>query len=273
MLPRLRSARDESGLRQRAGVGERPPSNLAAVDRTVEVRTPESIAFRYELAGLGSRFLALAVDQAIQFATLGAIFAGIVLAASRLPKHLAPDAAEKLGESFAIAFIITVAFAVLFGYFILSEAVWNGQTPGKRLLGLRVVRDGGYPIDFGASLIRNLIRVGEALVGYYILAAISALISPENKRLGDLAAGTIVVRDARLAAPRSVAARDEKPAYASTAYLTGEERALIKRFLERRDTLAPDRRKALAAHLAALVRGRLPPDLAGLEDEPLLERL
>ncbi|MGA7202348.1 MAG: RDD family protein, partial [Candidatus Cybelea sp.] len=184
-------------MRQRTGVGERPPSNLGPVDRTVEVRTPESIAFQYELAGLGSRFLALAVDQAIQFATLGAIFAGIVLAASRLPKHLAANAAEKLGESFAVAFIITVAFAVLFGYFVLSEAVWNGQTPGKRLLGLRVVRDGGYPIDFGASLIRNLIRVGEALVGYYILAAISALISPENKRLGDLAAGTIVVRDAR----------------------------------------------------------------------------
>jgi len=273
MLPRLRSARDESGLRQRTGVGERAPSNLGIVDRTVEVRTPESIAFRYELAGLGSRFLALIVDQAIQFATLGAIFGGIILAASRLPKHLAANAAEKLGESFAVAFIITVAFAVLFGYFILSEAVWNGQTPGKRLLGLRVVRDGGYPIDFGASLIRNLIRVGEALVGYYILAAISALISPENKRLGDLAAGTIVVRDARLAAPRFLDARDEEPTYASTAYLTGEERALIKRFLERRDTLAPDRRKALAAHLAARLRGRVPTDLAGLEDEPLLERL
>jgi len=242
------------------------------VDRTVEVRTPESIAFQYELAGLGSRFLALAVDQAIQFATLGAIFAGIVLAASRLPKHLAPDAAEKLGESFAIAFIITIAFAVLFGYFILSEAVWNGQTPGKRLLGLRVVRDGGYPIDFGASLIRNLIRVGEALVGYYILAAISALISPENKRLGDLAAGTIVVRDARLAAPHSLGAREE-PTYASMVHLAGEERALIKRFLERRDTLAPDRRKALAAQLAARVRRLLPADLAALEDEPLLERL
>jgi uncharacterized RDD family membrane protein YckC len=256
------------------GVGERPPSNLGGVDRTVEVRTPESIAFSYELAGLGSRFLALVVDQAIQFATLGAIFAGIVLAASRLPKqHIASGAAEKLGESFVIAFIITVAFAVLFGYFILSEAVWNGQTPGKRLLGLRVVRDGGYPIDFGASLIRNLIRVGEALVGYYILAAISALISPENKRLGDLAAGTIVVRDARLAAPRALGARGEEPTYASTAYLTGEERALIKRFLERRDTLVPDRRKALAANLAARVRGRVPADLAGLEDEPLLERL
>lgn len=243
------------------------------MDRTVEVRTPESIAFSYELAGLGSRFLALALDQAIQFATLAAIFAGIVLAASRSPKHLVPDATEKLGESLAIAFIVTVVFAILFGYFIVSEAVWNGQTPGKKLLGLRVVRDGGYPIDFSASLIRNLIRVGEAFLGYYILAAISALISPENKRLGDLAAGTIVVRDARIAEPRSLRAGGDEPMYASTAYVAGEERALIKRFLERRDSLTPDRRTALAAHLAARVRGRVPSDLAQLEDEALLERL
>ena len=123
-----------------------------------------------------------------------------------------------------------IVFVVLFGYFIVFEALWNGQTPGKKLLGLRVVRDGGYPIDFGASLIRNLIRVGEQLIGYYILAAISALISPENKRLGDLAAGTIVVRDARLAAPRLTDARGDEPAYAATAYLTGEERALDQAF-------------------------------------------
>jgi len=101
---------------------------------------------------------------------------------------------------------------------------------GKKLLGLRVVRDGGYPIDFGASLIRNLIRVGEWIVGYYILAAISALISRRTNRLGDLAAGTIVVRDARLAVPRDFTRRGEAPAYSPTVYLTGEERGLVKRF-------------------------------------------
>jgi len=130
-----------------------------------------------------------------------------------------------------------------------------------------------YPIDFGASLIRNLIRIGEQLIGYYVLAAISALISPENKRLGDLAAGTIVVRDARLAAPRDAGQHRDEPVYASTAYLSGEERSLIKRFLERRDTLSADRRGELAAELAARVRNRVPPELARLDDESLLERL
>ena len=151
--------------------------------------------------------------------------------------------------------------------------MWNGQTPGKKLLGLRVVRDGGYPIDFGASLIRNLIRVGEQLVGYYILAAISALLSSENKRLGDLAAGTIVVRDARLATPRPPIGREYEPAFAPTRYLNGDERALIKEFLDRREALAADRRKELAAQLAARIRARVPEELSRLDDEPLLERL
>lgn len=244
------------------------------MDRTLDVRTPESIAFSYELAGLGSRFLALIVDQAIQIVTLIAIFGGIVLAASRMAnRHVTPVISQKLAESIAIAIVVVIVFVIFFGYFIVFEAVWNGQTPGKKLVGLRVVRDGGYPIDFGASLIRNLIRVGEQLIGYYILAAISALISSENKRLGDLAAGTIVVRDARLAAPRDFTQRREEPVYASTAYLTGEERALVKRFLERRDALSGDRRKELAAQLAARVRERVSGELAQLGDEPLLERL
>jgi uncharacterized RDD family membrane protein YckC len=214
------------------------------------------------------------VDQLIQIGILLAIFLGIVLAASRVPNHRVIAAApDKVAESLAIALVVIVVFAVLFGYFIAFEALWNGQTPGKRLLGLRVVQDGGYPLDFGSSLIRNLIRVGEQLIGYYILAAISALLSPENKRLGDLAAGTIVVRDARLRAPRDFRESFGEPVYAATAYLDGDERALVKRFIERRDALLPDRRIELAARLAARVRGRVPPELAALPDEALLERL
>lgn len=244
------------------------------MDRTLEVRTPESIAFHYELAGLGSRFLALMVDQAIQLLVLVAIFGALVLAGTRelAARHGAPSVADKVTVSIAGAILIAIVFAVLFGYFIVFEAAWNGQTPGKRLLGLRVVRDGGYPLDFGASLIRNLIRVGEWVFGYYIIAAISAVLSPENKRLGDLAAGTIVVRDARLAAPSALAQRDE-PTYAATAYLSSEERVLIKRFLERRDALDEARRAEIAVSLAARVRSRVPPELARLDDESLIERL
>ena len=246
------------------------------MDRDVGVRTPESIAFTYQLAGLGSRFLAVALDLVLQLLVAAAFVIGAALAVSHFPtlKHaVAPSGAEKFGEALGFALFIGIVFTIFFGYFILFEAFWNGQTPGKKALGIRVVRDGGYPIDFGASLVRNLIRVGEVALGYYALSAISTLLSAENKRLGDFAAGTIVVRDAQLALAPKLRLTTPEPAYAATRYLTGEERALVKRFLERRDALDPQRRQELAAALAARIRARVPPDLANLADEPLLERL
>lgn len=246
------------------------------MDRNVDIRTPESIAFSYELAGLGSRFLAVAIDLVIQVAVLLAIFGGLMLAASRIQpdaaKHIADSGVEKFAEAIAVALLVAIVFTIFFGYFIVFETFWNGQTPGKKALGIRVVRDGGYPIDFGASLVRNLIRVGEMILGSYALAAISMLLSPENKRLGDLAAGTIVVRDARLALPE-VLETEAEPVYSPTRYLSGEERSLIKRFLGRRDALTPERRRELAARLAMRVRERVPADMQRLEDESLLERL
>jgi uncharacterized RDD family membrane protein YckC len=245
------------------------------MDRDIDVRTPESVAFTYRLAGLGSRFLALLVDQLVQVFIVVALFAGLELSASHIPggKSVVANGFEKFGEALGVALLVAVVFAIFFGYFIVFEALWNGQTPGKKALGIRVVRDGGYPIDFGASMVRNLIRVGEFALGYYLLSAISTLVSSENKRLGDLAAGTIVVRDASLELTPVLRRSGVEPAYASTTYLSGEERVLIKRFLERRDALDGRRRRELAAALTARIRERVPPELAGLGDEALLERL
>ena len=242
------------------------------MDRTLDVRTPESIAFKYDLAGLGSRALALVVDQAIQILVLvGIVVALAQYGAHEAPHHATPGTAAKVAESTLVAVVVGILFVVLFGYFIIFEAVWNGQTPGKKLLGLRVVRDGGYPIDFAASLIRNLIRVGELLAGYYLIAGISMLLSPENKRIGDHAAGTIVVRESALPEPRAVSV-PAAPALRAAVYVNAEERALIARFLERRDELTPARRRELAERLALRVRPRVPEDLARLNDEDLLER-
>lgn len=246
------------------------------MDRTLDVRTPESITLTYELAGVGSRFLAVAIDFALQLAVLALIFWGIFLlakAGANIP-HGHPSGAERLWTNVGAGIVVTIVFLVFFGYFIAFESLWNGQTPGKRALGLRVVRDGGYPIDFTAALVRNLIRVGEVTFGAYAIAGIVAMLSPENKRVGDMAAGTIVVRDTPVPEGRTmldgIAAQ---PLYAATAYVSGEERALVKRFLERRDDLSGERRRALAAEIAGRVRPRLPADFGKLDDEALLERL
>ena len=183
-------------------------------------------------------------------------------------------AGDDVGANIVIAVLIFIVFMVYFGYFILFEAFWNGQTPGKKALGLRVVRDGGYPIDFTASLVRNLIRVGEMMLGFYAVSIFAAILSPMNKRVGDLAAGTIVVRETKMATPTDFLKQmREEPVYASTAYVTGEERALIKRFLDRRDVLSHQRRAELAAQIASRVRDRVPEDMQKLDNEALLERL
>jgi uncharacterized RDD family membrane protein YckC len=239
------------------------------LDRSLDIQTPESVAFAHQLAGVGSRFLALACDLFVQVLALIAFFLILGLALDR--SNFAPRGG--LGESLALAVIIFVVFAVFFGYFIAFEALWNGQTPGKKLLGIRVVKDGGYPIDFAASLIRNVIRIAEQMLGFYALSAICTLISPENKRFGDYAAGTIVVREARIRLPASGVADSQAAPYAATALVSGEERELVHRFMERRSALSPQRRASLAATLANRIRPRVGPDLARLDDESLLERL
>jgi uncharacterized RDD family membrane protein YckC len=238
------------------------------MDRTLEVRTPESIAFNYELAGVGSRFLAVAIDLAIQVAVL------LLLAWGVSATHVhAPHGGGRLVYNLWLASWIALLFLIFNGYFIFFETLWNGQTPGKRLLGIRVVRDGGYPVDFMASLIRNLIRVGEMLLGFYVVSAVVAVLSPLNKRVGDLAAGTIVIRESRMESPETLLREVTEPVYAATAYVSGDERALIRRFLERRDDLVAKRRAAIAHQLAQRVRPRVGPEMQRLSDEDLLERL
>ncbi len=242
------------------------------MDRTLEVRTPESIAFSYELAGLGSRFLAVSVDVTIQTLVMIGIIWGLIYAGAHWSAAVREASAPtKIETSLAIAFLVTIVFSIYFGYFILFEAFWNGQTPGKKLMGLRVVRDGGYPADFASIAIRNLIRVGEFVAGLYAISAVAALLSPENKRLGDMAAGTIVVRDARAA---KLAELMQAPAEtAHPLMLSSQERALIDQFVARREGMAPHNRAAMASQLAARVRPRVSRDLQQLDDEEVLTRL
>ena len=239
------------------------------MDRTVAIRTPESIAFSYQLAGLGSRFLAVLLDLLIQLVLVALIMWGLIALGAHAPKSpVLSSVQEKTAQSIATAILIFFVFMIFFGYFIIFETAWHGQTPGKRILAIRVVRDGGYPIDFMSALVRNLVRTLEFGLGFYLSSAVAALLSGENKRLGDYAAGTIVVRDSH-GAPPSFAEGGARAALR----LGDEERALIARFLDRRSDLAPQRRNALAHQIADILRPRVTADFAGLDDETLIERV
>ena len=111
-------------------------NHAGGMDRSVDVRTPESIAFSYDLAGLGSRFLAVSIDMIIQVLIMLAVLYSVTLAATRVASGLRPQndpALERLGENVAIGMLIFIVFAIFFGYFIAFESLWNGQTPGNQL--------------------------------------------------------------------------------------------------------------------------------------------
>jgi len=246
------------------------------MERSVTVRTPESIAFYYELAGLGSRFLALAIDVVIQtFVSIVLLIIGGLAAphAARIASALHLSAKDLV--STVVAIVILLAFLIGYGYFILFEQFWNGQSPGKRVLGIRVVADGGYPVTLMDSTVRNLVRVIES-VFFYAPSVISMLLSSQNKRLGDFAAGTIVVRDRafEVTDPKKwLRPVDELPLAADEASLNREELALVDRYIARRTVLPPHAAQEAAARIAAAVRPKLGDRALGLADDELLTRI
>ena len=250
------------------------------MERSVSVRTPEAIAFYYDLAGLGSRFLALLVDMIIQFVAAFLLFiAAIEGAGSAATLARSLHIGEKAMASTVFAVGILLFFVLFYGYFVFFEKLWNGQTPGKRLLGIRVVRDGGYPVELVGSIIRNLVRIVEQILGFYVISVISMLLSSENKRLGDYAAGTIVVRD------RGLEVRDPKAwlrpgAGEATsadnrliARLTPDELALVDKYVARRTSFDARSARDAAGKIASALRPKLDPDFAALPDDELLIKI
>jgi uncharacterized membrane protein SpoIIM required for sporulation/uncharacterized RDD family membrane protein YckC len=218
------------------------------------VETPEHVVLSFELAGLGSRAAAAAVDLLV----LG--FAYFVIMIFTLAAGLTESWSGGLG-GWATALVVLVAGLGFFLYFALFEALWDGRTPGKRLLGLRVVLDTGRPLTANAATVRNLVRIVDFLVPFGPLPGlVFVFFHATNKRLGDLAAGTIVVRDrvaawglAPAPAPPTAQALELGP-----PELSEQEFALLDRFLARADQLLPTVRDRMAADLTRRFEATIP---------------
>jgi uncharacterized RDD family membrane protein YckC/uncharacterized membrane protein SpoIIM required for sporulation len=225
----------------------------------LEVETPEHVMLDLEIAGVGSRLLAALVDTGI---LLGIAAAGGLLAAVLTTYDVLPR--SPAGRAWLAALLIGAGFALWNGYFILFEGLREGQTPGKRLVGIRVVRDTGHPVTAGAAALRNLLRIADALPPPYLLGLALIAFHPRGKRLGDLVAGTVVVRDR----PASTVAtsRAEVPSeLAATVPLDDERFRLLARFAARAD-LPPEARDRIAAALAGRFADRAPPTGATLTE-------
>lgn len=164
-----------------------------------------------------------------------------------------------LSQQWIVAIGILLGFSFYFGYFAIFEAVWNGQTPGKRAARIRVIKESGRPITPAESVARNLMRIVDQLPAFYGLGIASVLISSQNKRLGDFVAGTIVVHERTLQDIRPLweAAKTPVTVKYGAERLTPEDFALMESFLNRRDALAPDVRYRMAEQITARIKPRL----------------
>jgi len=240
-------------------------------DRVV-IETPEHVQFSYELAGLGSRFLALLLDTLFQ----GAGLLGVLLllsAMNRLLNWTFPDLGEVAGLPITMLIIVFSMTLLVIVYFIVFELIWNGQTPGKRIGGMRVIRAGGGSIGFAASAIRNILRLIDSLPIFYLFGGLFAFFTRASQRIGDLAAGTIVVKErlwgypgeeeaAELSKEAGDGAEAGDPAVRrARGYvrsLSPEQIRTVSRFIERRNELSAEMRSQLAARIAASLREQFP---------------
>ena len=231
-------------------------------DRLV-IATPEGVDLDLRLAGLGSRLIASLLDLLIRIA--------VFLALAVLLLRGSAEATGGLGA----AVLSVVLFLLLFGYDVFFETRASGRTPGKRRAGLRVVLADGRPVTFTASALRTVLRLVDFLPGAYLAGAVSILVTPRNQRLGDLAAGTLVVREGT---SRPVATTVAQPSPAAVegwdaGGVSAEDLATVRRFLARRDELTPTARTRLAGTLAEALRARVQAPDASADDERFLEQV
>src|SRR5215208_1030577 len=176
-----------------------PRTAARALDQRVEIETPEQVIVSYEVAGVGSRAAAALIDYAICAASLLALF----VLGSLATRPFRGAFGRELTAPWIIALLIAAQFVLVWGYYVLFEGLRDGQTPGKRRMGLRVVQDGGYSVTFGVSAVRNIVRALDMQPGvFYVVGMVSAALSSRGKRLGDIVAGTIVIRERVAHRPR-----------------------------------------------------------------------
>ena len=232
------------------------------------IETPEQIPLEFPLAGIGSRFLAIALDMLIQ--VLGWLLL-IFVAELVLPPmaRLIPRA-----WTWGAAVMLLIAFVLYAGYYALFEIFLNGQTPGKRLVRIRVIGDSGRPITVYEALIRNLLRVVDQFPGLYVVGIISVFVTARNQRLGDVVAGTVVVHEKAMQEVQPDFAAGTVASTASPGpQISSDELELIERFLQRRYDLSPEVRQQSAEQIATRLRARLGLGQDGRGAEDLLELL
>jgi uncharacterized RDD family membrane protein YckC len=260
-------------------------SATLATEDILIIETPERVPLHFALASIGNRFLACAIDHALQMlAILLMIIAFTVLANYS-------SLSDQISETpkWVKAVLIVIVFLIISSYFAFFEWIWNGQTPGKRWLKLRVIREDGRPVTFWEAAVRNLLRTLDMMPApFYSIGLISVFVSLSDQRVGDMVAGTVVVREREAEAPAFAEVfaspvsdpalrRSFKPVdfVADVNVLTESEIEVVETFLRRRWDLADMARQWMAWRVSLPLLYKLRPayDLATFTYEGFLEEL
>src|SRR6266404_1801653 len=260
-------------------------SAAIATEEILVIETPERVALHFALASIGNRFLACAIDHALQMLTiiLMAIAFTVVANYSSLGDQLSN------APKWVKAVLIVIVFLIISGYFAFFEWIWNGQTPGKRWLKLRVIREDGRPVTFWEAAVRNLLRTFDMMPApFYSIGLISVFVSASDQRVGDIIAGTVVVREREAEAPLFAQVfesavsdlalrRSFKPVEFSGELnsLTEREIEVVETFLRRRWDLSDIPRQWMAWRVSLPLMYKIRPtyDLATFTYEGFLEEL
>jgi len=267
---------------------------IIETEETLVIETPERVPLAFALASIGNRFLAATIDHCIQYFSI-AVVVWIFLTAAGFGGSEQMGMVDEIGREapkWMIAIMIIALLLLFAGYFIFFEWLWDGQTPGKRLLKLRVIREDGRPITLWEAIARNLLRVFDAVPGFllpiYSVGLIVIFLSNRDQRVGDIFAGTVVIRERTDEAPtfaetfsnpiadaafRRVQKRTDFSANVSS--LTAQEIEVVESFLRRRWDLTERQRLWMAWRIALPLMYKLKPDydLATFTYEGFLEEL
>lgn len=220
------------------------------------IQTPEQVGFQYVLAGLGSRTAAFLMDTVIRWFFVFAILVMVALFHKFLPALDLSGWVADLSKTWLIALAVLSYGLVDLGYFLFFEALWNGQTPGKRRQRLRVIRINGQPIGWLESSIRNILRAVDLVAGFYPVGFLVVFLSRNNQRIGDYAAGTVVIVERKQSVPKDrkellapgVLTHPELEWYVSR--LKPAQYQVLRSFLERREQMEQGHRHELARLLS-----------------------
>lgn len=238
------------------------------------ISTPENVDLHLELAGLGSRIWAAFIDMALLYLLILVLVVVLILVAVGVETFPLPPETKKVAYFTVTGIGLLLLFALQFGYYIVFEKSWKGQTPGKRFAQIRVIEANGQPVNLSSVIIRNLVRLVD--VGFMMLGVVLMILDKKERRLGDMLGGTLVIREKQPSlAPSNLRIKASAPAtsFVDAGQIKPDDYHLLVDFLKRRHQMQLSSRSRLAKEMMDYFKMKLNPEDAGENPEEFLEKV